>query len=232
MQAPALMLPRWVYSFEDYQQMFDLKKQDLKKRILDYPAGVSSFNAEMVSMGHQVTSGDEWYAEPESVLRQYVDQLMQADKKYLAEHLELLTEADRPHFDTLIKIWKLNAEMFLADYQQGLLQKRYQFMQLPTLPFEKDAFELTLCSDALFRSQASLQFSPDQLIEELLRISVEVRVYPLLNEDGEVSEALGPVMLHLQQQNYGVEVRQVEYEQLQGSNAMLRIWSRECTLAK
>ena len=55
-----------------------------------------------------------------------------------------------------------------------------------------------------------------------------MRIFPLLDNQGKMSDELGPLMLSFQKKNYGVEVREVAYQTLKGGNAMLRIWEQEC----
>ena len=101
---------------------------------------------------------------------------------------------------------------------------------MPELPYENHQFELALCSDYVFNRHAQNDCRPEQVVSELCRVAEEVRVFPLLTEKGELSEQLGPLMLELQQRNFGIEIRQVEFENLNGGNAMLRIWARECSV--
>ena len=49
-----------------------------------------------------------------------------------------------------------------------------------------------------------------------------------MTETGGLSDELGPVMLLLQEHDYGVEVREVPFHQQVGGNAMLRVWSQTC----
>lgn len=88
------------------------------------------------------------------------------------------------------------------------------------MPFADHQFDLALCSDN----------SSVALIDELCRVATEVRVFPLLDEQGKLAETLGLAMVDLQQKNFGLEIRQVSYHQLKGSNAMLRIWAKECSV--
>ena len=56
----------------------------------------------------------------------------------------------------------------------------------------------------------------------------EVRIFPLIDREGNTSEFLGPVLLQLQKENYGVEVREVNYHLHKAENAMLRVWAQKC----
>jgi len=215
----------WIYDLADYRQMFDLSGADLKKQILDFPAGMSSFNAQMTSQGGHVISGDESYALNELAISQKTKSLLTKYEADLAQQQSrLVNPNDVEHIQSQ---WQYRCQQFLQDYPQGQKAQRYLPMQLPHLPFSDLCFQLALCSDFLFHSQAH-NANPKELIMELCRVAHEVRVYPIMTEKGTMPDALGPVMLHLQQHNFGVEVREVPFHQLKGSNAMLRVWATEC----
>lgn len=96
------------------------------------------------------------------------------------------------------------------------------------LPFSDFAFDLALCPHYLFVDDGSLCVDTHlQLIYELARVAKEVRIYPLIN-NGLPSPELGPVLLGLQQENYGVEVRDVTSSLQPNGNAMLRVWAQQC----
>lgn len=99
--------------------------------------------------------------------------------------------------------------------------------QLPNLPYGNNAFDLALCTDLIFYHHMSSQ-KMMSIIQELARIAAEVRIFPLLDAQGKTSEELGPLLLLLQKNNYGVEVRQVPFHTEKGANAMLRVWEHEC----
>ncbi len=95
------------------------------------------------------------------------------------------------------------------------------------LPFADFAFDLALCPDYLFNGSESLDLHLQQILE-LARVAKEVRIFPLSNSQGVPSSLLGPVLLGLQQENYGVEVRDVTSSLRPTGNAMLRVWAQQC----
>ena len=218
----------WIYDLADYRQMFDLSARDLLKKILDFPAGMSSFNAQMTVQGHQVISGDELYVLTPPEITQRTKAFFEQDEKNLTKHKELLVNPDE--IDNIVQEWRARRQRFLEDYSLEQKAQRYLPMQLPHLPFVDQSFGLALCSDFLFHTQAHSS-NPTELIGELCRVAHEVRVFPLMTEQGKMPNTLGPLMLHLQQQSFGVEVREVQYHQLRGGNAMMRIWATECVLS-
>lgn len=219
----------WVYNFADYQQMYDLNSTDLLQPIFDFPAGISSFNAEATQKGFQICSADPLYQLSEADVRAHAERIFQdtvASLKATPVRLQNPAEANLHH---IIQRWKQAEELFLQDYAKGRVEKRYQPATLPSLPYQTHQFHIALCTDCLFY-HAAIHSDLTQVVKELCRVAEEVRIFPLLDDQGKVSDELGPLMLFLQKQNFGVEVRQVPFQLLQGGNAMLRIWAHECHL--
>ena len=96
-----------------------------------------------------------------------------------------------------------------------------------TLPFTDFTFDLALCPNYLFTGAENLEFNLQQILE-LARVAKEVRVFPLSNHQGQPSPLLGPVLLGLQQENYGVEVRDVTTTSRPTAHVMLRVWAQQC----
>ena len=97
------------------------------------------------------------------------------------------------------------------------------------LPFPDFTFDLALCPDYLFTDEdnQSIDFQLQQIIE-LARVAKEVRIFPLSDSHGLPSPLLGPVLLALQQENYGIEVRDVTTLLHPKGSAMLRVWAQQC----
>jgi hypothetical protein len=126
--------------------------------------------------------------------------------------------------DELGKARLVAMEKFLSDYESGKNAGRYLDRSLPTLEFADDQFDLCLCSHLLFlySEQLSLDFHL-AAIHELLRISPEVRIFPLLKLDCEPSPYLELVMKELANKGYNAQVKSVAYEFQKGGNQMLSI---------
>ena len=105
---------------------------------------------------------------------------------------------------------------------------RYQPMTT-RLPFADFSFDLALSAHYLFAAFDNQDVASNLVaIQELTRVAKELRIFPLINRYGEPSPFLGPVLLALQQANYGVEVREVNYHLQPKGNAMLRVWAQQC----
>lgn len=228
MAQQGLLIPGWIYDLADYRQIFDLSDEDLGKKILDFPGGISSFNAQMHEAGYAIVSGDPHYHLDLAAMSDLADDMLEQNEKDLREHLDRLKLQDEAHLQAIFQNWQFNKNTFLADYSGGVREHRYQEMHLPKLPFNDFHFELALCSDLLFHAHARAGLSPEALMAELSRVALEVRIFPILDEKNQMPKSIGPLLLEYQKQDFGIEVREVPYEIKKGANAMLRLWSKQC----
>lgn len=115
-------------------------------------------------------------------------------------------------------------QRFLDDYASGRAVGRYVAAQLPSLPFDDDAFDLALCSHYLFLygDQLSEDFHLAS-IRELCRVSCEVRLFPLVELGTVRSRHLEAVIRRLRSDGYEVSVETVAYEFQRGANQMMRV---------
>ena len=115
-------------------------------------------------------------------------------------------------------------ETFLADFDAGKQEGRYIPGELPSLPFERGEFDIALSSHFLFLYSAHLSEEFHlQTLQEMLRVSREVRVFPLLTLEGASSPHLQFVSEHLAKHGFGVKIKRVPYEFQRGANEMLVI---------
>jgi hypothetical protein len=208
----------WGRSFDEYVGMFSLSEAALAGTILDCAAGPASFNAELTARGGHVVSVDPIYAFCADEIRSRVASVR-------APMMEQV-RADLDHFvwhsirspEMLEKIRLTAMERFLADFPQGLAQRRYIAGQCPELPIQGQ-FDLALSSHFLFlySQHLSLEFHLET-IRTLRRLARQVRIFPLLELNGQPSRHLSAVQAQLG----GRRVR-VEYEFLRGANEMLVI---------
>lgn len=227
MEIATVSAASWIYDFSDYQQMYDLTKGDLTKSIFDFSAGIASFNAEATQRGMSVISMDLMYAASEKEMHEQAKAFLQQVISQLKETPERLNKPSETAVNEVIHLWEKTEKLFLADYALGRSQLRYQPINLPQLPYPAHQFDLALCTDFIFHHALSRE-AVSAVLQELCRVAEEVRIFPLLDNQGKMPQELGPLMLMLQQKNFGVEVREVSYHTLEGGNAMLRIWQQEC----
>jgi hypothetical protein len=99
--------------------------------------------------------------------------------------------------------------------------------ELPTLPFEHDAFDLALCSHFLFLYSTQLgEAFHRAALRELCRVASEVRVFPLLALGGERSVFVDSCAEDLAKSGHRVTIETVPYEFQRGATEMMRVRSR------
>lgn len=212
----------WGRSFDEYQQMFGLSGDDLKKRILGCGDGPASFNAEATERACHVTSCDPIYQFKVEEIRQRIDEV----------YPEIMTKmqqgADRYIWNSIASVEQLgklrmNAmNKFLSDFDTGRQQGRYISASLPSLPFPAARFDLALCSHYLFLYSDLVEEAAHLAsMRELCRVAIEVRVFPVVSLDGKVSKHLNTVMTALSADGFAVSLQPVSYRFQKGATQML-----------
>ncbi|MBD2356877.1 SAM-dependent methyltransferase [Tolypothrix sp. FACHB-123] len=214
----------WGRTLEEYKLMFALSDADLNKSILGCGDGPASFNAEMTELGYSVVSIDPIYEFAAQQIKQRVQetyesvitQVKQNSNNYIWKNFR---NADELGYARLAAM-----EKFLSDYETGRKEGRYLPQSLPNLELANNQFELCVCSHLLFlySEQLSLDFHIAS-IDSLLKISPEVRIFPLLKLNCEISPYLEPVIQRFSHQGFDVQVQPVAYEFQKGGNQMLTI---------
>ena len=214
----------WGRSFAEYQRMFALTSDDLRRRILGCADGPASFNAEATNQGASVVSVDPLYAFSAGEIRSRVE----------AVYPEMIAKAAENYGDF---VWKEFAsvedlgrqrlaamERFLSDYLAGPECGRYLAGEMPALPFDDRAFELALCSHFLFlySDQLDERFHVESVVE-LCRVAEEVRIFPLLGLGNVPSRHVETVARIIDGLGRKVRIEKVAYEFQHGGNQMMRI---------
>ncbi|HXE55531.1 MAG TPA: hypothetical protein VN541_21085, partial [Tepidisphaeraceae bacterium] len=217
----------WGRSFDEYRLMFALGAAEMSQSILGCGDGPAAFNAHLTAGGGRVVSSDPIYVFDGWQIRERfeacVDSIM-SQVKARPENYVWTYHADA---DALLRTRRAALENFLSDYATGRRQGRYLPAALPNLPFANGAFQLALCSHCLFlySDLLSLDFHLAS-IEELCRVSREVRIFPLTDLSCEQSAHVGPVAAHLRSRGYVVEIAPVAYQLQKNGDRMMRIASR------
>jgi SAM-dependent methyltransferase len=214
----------WGRTLAEYKLMFDLTETDLERKILGCGDGPASFNAEMKQQGHRVVSIDPVYEFSDEQIRQRVQdtyttvisQLKLKPDSYVWTIFKTIEELGKARMGAM--------EDFLVDYELGKKEDRYRAESLPELSFGDRQFDLCLCSHLLFlySDQFTLEFHLAS-IEELLRVSQELRIFPLLKLNCDRSPYVDPIMKALSEKGYNVSVESVPYEFQRGGNQMMKI---------
>ncbi len=208
----------------EFQQMFALSEADLSFKILGCSDGPASFTAEMHERVYRVISADPFY---ECTLEQVQERI--------AATYEIVIEQTRSNQDKFVwerikspdelgEIRMAAMRRFMADYEQGKADGRYITAELPKLPFAEKEFELALCSHFLFlySDNFSLEFHEEAILS-LCKLAQEIRIFPVLDYNAEVSPHLAPIRKKLSALGYENSLVTVDYEFQRGGNQMLRI---------
>ncbi len=202
--------------------MFGLTNTDLTKRILGCGDGPAGFNSELTARGGTVVSLDPIYAFSRTQIRgriadtyqMVIDQVRANSHDYVWNVI--------PSIEALGQVRMSAMETFLTDFEAGRNAGRYIAGELPSLPFERGTFDITLSSHFLFLYSAHLSAEFHlQALREMMRVAREVRVFPLLTLDGFPSPHVPIVTERLSHQGHCVEIRRVHYEFQRGGNEML-----------
>ncbi len=211
-------------SFDEYQQMFSLSSIDLSQTILGVGDGPASFNAEATTRGRQVTSIDPIYdfegAEIQQRFDAVVDDIINQVKASPGDWVWSYHRSP----DDLRQNREQVLQTFLKDYEPGKQAGRYLVGELPHLPFADNQFDLALCSHFLFLYSAHFDEAFHlKAIQEMLRVSPEVRIFPVLTLMLQQSPYLVPLMQTFKSSGHEVHLTQVSYELQKGGNQMLVI---------
>lgn len=221
----------WGNHLDDYQSMFDLSAANLFGHILEYGCGPTAVNSQLTWSGHRIDS---------------FDPLFNLDKEHIIPRVESIFEtmvarlhSNQEHFDfssfggidALIAQRRQGLNEFFADYEQGQEESRYQALVDYRIPRDDFYFDLALSANYLFADldDQDVNFHL-QVIKEMARVAKEVRIFPLVDRNGQPSPFLGPVLLGLQEENYGIEIKKINYSLQSGANAMLRVWAQQCMI--
>lgn len=208
-------------TFEEYGRMFDLRVDELRgKTVLDCPGGPCSFVAEARERCVDATGADDLYdRSPATLARRCVEDIDRA-----MASLDGVQDLYRWDFyggvDGLEEYRQDAASRFLLDYSRA--GKRYVRGRLPHLPFPDGSFDLALSGHLLFLydDRLSREFHVET-VYELLRVSDQLRVFPLHGFDGDRSGVVEPVVDALSSDGHAVEFREVPFEFQRGANEML-----------
>lgn len=219
----------WGHHVAEYKAMFDVSDDALCSRVLEYGCGPSAINATLHEKSAHLVSVDPLFRLEKPALTEKIQSLSHHRIEQMRTDKHPLDVASYGGVDAFIASRQEGIATFLADYEKGREEKRYQALPKEQLLFTDAAFDYALSSHYLFADPDSQPVDFHlQVISELARVANEVRIFPLIDRTGQPSPLLGPVLLGLQQENFGVEVREVNYTLYPAGNAMLRVWAQQC----
>jgi len=213
-------------TYAEYMDMFGLDESIMKQgRILDCPAGASSFAAEAHQKGFDVTACDILYG-------MSADELFEKGKRDIQHVFEKFDEAAHLYIWTYYKdkneVMTLRTkalELFSEDFSAGVERERYINAELPRLPFPDKSFSLVLSGNFLFLYGDRLDFDFHiECIKELIRVcSGEIRIFPLVGLDTKQYPYLYKILSFLDSDGIKAEIVKVPFEFQKGANKILKI---------
>ncbi|WP_459478311.1 SAM-dependent methyltransferase [Clostridium saccharoperbutylacetonicum] len=214
----------WGRNLNEYRKMFDLTDEELSnKKIIGFGDGPASFNSEAKGLGYDVTSLDRIY----KFTRLELDKRISDSRDIIIEQMK--NNADNyvwreiKTLDELEQIRMSAMKTFISDYDKGKADRRYIYHELPNkTEFSEDTFDLGLSSHFLLMYTALGYDFHIKSIKEMLRICREVRIFPIVDLDGNNSELTNKVMEYFQE-NYEVQLISTAYEFQKCDNLMLSI---------
>lgn len=212
----------WGRALEEYTKMFDLNNLSSSIKILSIADGPSTFNLELRKQEIKVTSVDPIYDLS-------VDELKKAFKKSYVFNKDLFIGnpmnfnfKNEIEMEQLLAKRKNTFDNFIEDYAEN--KSNYHYGKLPELEFESGSFDLCLCSNLLFifGHVFDLEFHLES-IKEMLRISDEVKIFPLYDINGMESKYLNSVTEVLTTNKYHWAIETNDYHIYKDGNRFLKI---------
>jgi len=214
----------WGRSYEEYISMFNLNHYDLDKSILGCGDGPASFNTVMNKNGKLVISVDIIYQFSAAEIEQRINETFDVVITQTRNNSDKFIWTKIKDVNELGNIRLSAMKEFLKDYDKGRTEGRYIFAEMPALPFNDNDFDLALSSHFLFlhSDNLSLDFHI-QSVAEMLRTAKEVRIFPLLDVNGDESPYVETVINIFSKKGYTAEKVKVDYEFQKGGDKMLVI---------
>lgn len=211
-------------SLDEYVHMFSLTKSDLSKRILGTADGPASFNAELSARDGSVISMDPIYGLSSADIEKRFNQVLPDIISQVKATPDDWVWKYHPSPDILRERRIEVTKRFCKDYSNAINSERYVKGNLPHIPYPDDSFELALCSHflLLYADRLSLEFHLES-ITEILRVSPELRIFPIIQLDRKKAPFLDDLITILLEKNLDVSIEKVKYELQKGGNEMLRI---------
>lgn len=213
----------WGRNFDEYRTMFMLSNDDLSKKIAGFGDGPASFNFEATQKGFPVASFDPIYQFTREQIKRRIEEVRPTVMQQMAENSENYVWNDFKNLSDLEQRRMSAMNLFLEDYERGKSDGRYIYHELPQkTEFSDNSFDIGLSSHFLLMYTALGYDFHIQSISEMLRICREVRIFPILDLDGNSTELINSVIAHFRK-NHTVEIRKTNYEFQKGGNKLLVI---------
>ena len=219
----------WGHHLEEYRDMFDLQESSFSMRFLEFQCGPSAFQYDLRGRSAHLVSYDDWFCLDKKAISGQIEESFETRLVQISAQPQSFNFSRYGGLEALVAYRREGVAHFLQDYDLGHAEGRYLPAATKTLAFEPFFFDYALSAHHFFSSivPQTVEYHLT-LLKELARVAKEVRIFPLVDANGVPSPLLGPVILALQQQHFGVEVREVSYQVQPKGNAMLRLWAQAC----
>ncbi len=214
----------WGRSYEEYIKMFSLSEKDLTKKILGCGDGPAGFNSIINKNGGYAVSIDPIYKFSKEEIEKRIEETYDNVISQTRKNQEKFIWTKIKDVDELGRIRMSAMKIFLEDYEKGKDENRYVYGELPNLSFDDNQFDISLSSHFLFlyTDNLTLDFHIKS-IREMLRVSFEARIFPLLDVNARLSVYVPEVMNNFNNGVYSAEIIKVDYEFQKGGNEMMVI---------
>lgn len=213
----------WGRTFQEYKDMFLLTENELKGRIAGFGDGPASFNCELTKIGGNIISFDPIYQFTKEQIGKRILEVKDVVMKQTEENYGNFVWDSIKNLKELEQT-RMNAmNTFLEDYDIGKKEGRYRYHELPhKTVFDEDTFELGLSSHFLLLYPMLGEEFHKKALKEMLRICMEVRIFPLVNLDGKETE-LTKVIIDYFSEDYKVDIIKSNYQFQKNGTHMLSI---------
>ncbi len=213
----------WGRNFDEYMLMFQLNSSNMSKKIAGFGDGPASFNYEAAQKGYLVKSFDPIYQFSKEQLEKRIDEVCITVMQQMKENMNNYVWTNIKNLEELENLRMSAMRLFIEDYEQGKLENRYIYHELPArLEFEDDEFDIGLSSHFLLMYTNLGYDFHIQSITEMLRICKEVRIFPIVDLDAIKSELITNVINYFKK-NHVVEIEKTDYLFQKGDNKLLVI---------
>ena len=214
----------WGRTLAEYRAMFMLSDTELQGTILGCGDGPASFNSEVKALGGKVISIDPIYSFDKEQISNRIDEVADEVMAQVRMKTDDFVWQNISSPDALYRIRMEAMHTFLDDYKLGKSQGRYIHEALPTLSFKSKQFDVVLSSHFLLLYSTHLDEAFHiEAILEMLRVSKEVRIFPIITLEGKRSPHLDGIMARLKTLGYLTTIEKVAYEFQKGGDEMLRV---------
>ncbi len=218
----------WGRRLSEYREMFALSETELRNcRIASFGDGPASFNAETTRLGGRVVSIDPIYGFSAAEIRRRIGETRSVVLEQTRKNRDNYRWDRIPDLRALEALRMSAMELFLADFESGLAERRYIAGELPSpLPFADREFDLGLSSHfLLLYAELGWEFHRAAL-SEMLRVCREVRIFTVRDLSNRETGLTERIIDHY---SAGFQVRLVEtgYEFQKGATRMLVLHRRE-----